>query len=140
MNLRCIECGEAYDACETRTRCECGGLLEVELAPPSVTRDVFDDRLGTLDHPLRSGVWRFRELMPDFPDDVIVSKPEGNTNLYHDRRIDAFAGVEVWSKHEGENPTGSFKDRGMTAGVSHAKWVGASMVACASTGNTSASV
>jgi threonine synthase len=115
-------------------------LLEVELAQVPVTRETFDSRLGALDHPLRSGVWRFRELMPDFPDDVIVSKPEGNTNLYHDGRLDDFAGVEVWFKHEGENPTGSFKDRGMTVGVSHAKWVGASIVACASTGNTSAAV
>ena len=140
MRLRCIECGNTYDPRDTRTACECGGLLEVELAVPAISRGTFDGRLGALDHPLRSGVWRFRELMPDFPDDVIVSKPEGNTNLYHDNRLDDFAGVEVWFKHEGENPTGSFKDRGMTVGVSHAKWVGASIVACASTGNTSASV
>jgi len=115
-------------------------LLEVELAISTVTRTTFDDRLGSVDHPLRSGVWRFRELMPDFPDDVIVSKPEGNTNLYHDARLSDFAGVDVWFKHEGENPTGSFKDRGMTVGMSHARWTGATMVACASTGNTSASV
>lgn len=140
MKLRCIECGTTYEPRDTRTACACGGLLEVELAPFSVTRETFDDRLGALDHPLRSGVWRFRELMPDFPDDVIVSKPEGNTNLYHDNRLNDFAGVEVWFKHEGENPTGSFKDRGMTVGISHARWVGASIVACASTGNTSASV
>lgn len=78
--------------------------------------------------------------MPDFPDDVIVSKPEGNTNLYHDQRLSDFAGTDVWFKHEGENPTGSFKDRGMTVGISHARWTGATMVACASTGNTSAAV
>ncbi|MEX1157756.1 MAG: threonine synthase [Thermomicrobiales bacterium] len=140
MKLRCIECGRIFEARETRTACECGGLLEVELAAASVDRATLDGRLGALDHPLRSGVWRFRELMPDFPDETVVSKPEGNTNLYHDNRLDDFAGVEVWFKHEGENPTGSFKDRGMTVGVSHAKWVGASIVACASTGNTSASV
>src|SRR5690606_27736919 len=58
----------------------------------------------------------------------------------HDPRLDDVAGVEVWFKHEGENPTGSFKDRGMTVGISHARWIGASVVACASTGNTSASV
>jgi threonine synthase len=115
-------------------------LLEVELAIPPVTRETFDSRLGSIEHPLRSGVWRFRELMPDFPDDAIVSKPEGNTNLYHDARLSEFAGVDVWFKHEGENPTGSFKDRGMTVGISHARWIGASMVACASTGNTSAAV
>ncbi len=85
MKLRCIQCGTTYEPRDTRTACECGGLLEVELAPASLTRETFDDRLGALDHPLRSGVWRFRELMPDFPDEVIVSKPEGNTNLYHDQ-------------------------------------------------------
>lgn len=105
-----------------------------------MTRSDFDGRLGTLDHPLRSGVWRFRELMPSLPDAAIVSKPEGNTNLYHDPRLSDYAGVDVWLKHEGENPTGSFKDRGMTVGISHARWTGATMVACASTGNTSASV
>lgn len=140
MKLRCIECGRAFAPEEVRTSCQCGGLLEVELAIPPITRELFDGRLGALDHPLRSGVWRFRELMPTIPDDVIVSKPEGNTNLYNDRRLSDFAGVEVWFKHEGENPTGSFKDRGMTVGVSHARWTGATMVACASTGNTSASV
>lgn len=140
MNLRCIDCSETLDARSTATRCTCGGLLEVELEAQPVSRELFDGRLGELDHPLRSGVWRFRELMPDFPDDVIVSKPEGNTNLYHDGRLNDFAGTDVWFKHEGENPTGSFKDRGMTAGISHAAWTGATMVACASTGNTSASV
>ena len=117
-----------------------GGLLEVELDIPQLSTDLFDGRLGSLAHPLRSGVWRYRELMPPFPDDVIVSRPEGNTNLYHDPRLDDVAGTEVWFKHEGENPTGSFKDRGMTVGVSHARWIGAAVVACASTGNTSASV
>ena len=140
MQLRCIECGAVLDPRSTATRCECGGLLEVELEPKSVSRELFDERLGAIDHPVRSGVWRFRELMPDFPDDVIVSKPEGNTNLYHDQRLNDLAGTEVWFKHEGENPTGSFKDRGMTAGISHAALTGATMVACASTGNTSASV
>jgi threonine synthase len=115
-------------------------LLEVELSLQPVERGTFDRRLGALSHPLRSGVWRFREMLPDFPDDAIVSKPEGNTNLYHDQRLSDYAATEVWFKHEGENPTGSFKDRGMTAGMSHARWVGATMVACASTGNTSASV
>ena len=140
MRLRSIEHGTVYPPESARLADDDGGLLEVELDIPRLSRDVFDARLGALDHPLRSGVWRYRELMPDFPTDVIVSKPEGNTNLYHDPRLDDVAGVEVWFKHEGENPTGSFKDRGMTVGISHARWIGASVVACASTGNTSASV
>lgn len=140
MELRCIECGHIWPGRSTINRCECGGLLEVELAVPQVTRATLDARRGTNDPVLRSGVWRYRELLPAFPDDAIISKPEGNTNLYHDQRLSDFAGVDVRFKHEGENPTGSFKDRGMTAGASHARWIGASIVACASTGNTSASV
>ncbi|MEZ4520272.1 MAG: threonine synthase [Thermomicrobiales bacterium] len=140
MKLRSIERGTLYPADTQQVADDQGGLLEVDLDIPPVSRDLFDERLGSLDPPLRSGVWRFRELLPNFPDDVIVSRPEGNTNLYQDARLDDIAGTEVWFKHEGENPTGSFKDRGMTVGVSHARWIGASVVACASTGNTSASV
>lgn len=139
MQLRCIESGATYDPRETRTASETGGLLEVELELGPLSREQFDLRLGSLDHPLRSGVWRFRELMPTIPDDAIVSRPEGNTNLYHDPRLNDVAGTDIWFKHEGENPTGSFKDRGMTVGMSHAVWSGARIVACASTGNTSAS-
>ncbi len=100
-----------------------------------------------------SGVWRYRELILPLPPSMIASRPEGNTSLYPvglencgdgregHRRIGQFAGMErLFLKHEGENPTGSFKDRGMTAGVSMAKASGARAVACASTGNTSASL
>src|ERR1700730_2498431 len=100
-----------------------------------------------------SGVWRYRELILPLPDQYIVSRPEGNTALYPvgiencgdgrpgHRTIGDYAGVErLFLKHEGENPTGSFKDRGMTVGVSMARYIGARAVACASTGNTSASL
>lgn len=140
VKLRSVEHGTTYPANSQQVVDEHGGLLEVELDIGPLSTDLFDGRLGILGAPLRSGVWRFRELMPDFPDEVVVSRPEGNTNLYRDARLDDLAGVQVWFKHEGENPTGSFKDRGMTVGVSHARWIGASVVACASTGNTSASV
>lgn len=140
MQLRSIATGETFPASDVRLADSGGGLLEVDLGPVTITRAVLDARLGSLDAPIRSGVWRYRELMPGFPDDAIVSKPEGNTNLYHEQALSDVAGVEVWFKHEGENPTGSFKDRGMTVGVSHARWTGARVVACASTGNTSASV
>jgi threonine synthase len=88
-------------------------------------------------------------MLPPFPDPHIVSRPEGNTNLYQVgagergglKRIGEYAGLEWLAlKHEGENPTGSFKDRGMTVGVSQAVRTGARAVACASTGNTSASL
>ena len=140
MELRSIATGERFPANETRLADSGGGLLEVDLGTVTIARATLDDRLGAIDHPLRSGVWRYRELMPSFPDEVIVSKPEGNTNLYHEQSLSDLAGTDVWFKHEGENPTGSFKDRGMTVGVSHARWIGARVVACASTGNTSASV
>jgi threonine synthase len=140
VDLRCIECGRAWPGRSTINQCACGGLLDVQIPVRPLDRSALDARLGTRDPILRSGVWRFRELLPAFPDDVIVTKPEGNTNLYSDPRLSDFAGVDVWFKHEGENPTGSFKDRGMTAGISHARWLGATVVACASTGNTSASV
>jgi threonine synthase len=87
-----------------------------------------------------SGVWRFRELL--LPGrGPIVSHPEGNTALYRRDAVSAWVGVgDLALKHEGENPTGSFKDRGMTVAVSQALRAGATAVACASTGNTSASM
>ena len=92
--------------------------------------------------PYNSGVWRFKELVyPGIDDAAIVSRMEGNTNLYEVPRVAAFAGVDtLFLKHEGENPTGSFKDRGMTTGVTQANILGMERVACASTGNTSASM
>jgi len=92
--------------------------------------------------PYSSGVWRYKELVyPGIDDDSIVSRMEGNTNLYELPRVAAFAGVDtLFLKHEGENPTGSFKDRGMTTGVTQARILGMERVACASTGNTSASM
>ena len=88
-----------------------------------------------------SGVWRYQALLPNLPEDAIVSRAEGRTPIYWDDRIAAYAGLRrIGLKHEGQNPTASFKDRGMTVGVSHAKAVGAKIVACASTGNTSASL
>jgi len=140
--LRCIECGREYPAHEVRNRCDCGGLLDIDLGITSpLSTELFDRRLGGRQRLDRSGVWRFRELLPAIPDDAIVTKPEGNTNLYDIDSLARWAGVErLVLKHEGENPTGSFKDRGMTVAASHAKWTGAQIVACASTGNTSASV
>jgi threonine synthase len=102
---------------------------------------LFSDRMVNWHGRDASGVWRYRELLPDFDDAHIVTRPEGSTNLYDAPTIAQWAGVDqLWLKHEGENPTGSFKDRGMTVATSHAMKVGARMVACASTGNTSASV
>jgi threonine synthase len=128
---------------------QCGGLLVAEHRDPAVAgaalRGLFDDRAraAALGRSAleRSGVWRFRELvLPDAGTDA-VSHPEGNTPLLERGALAAYAGVNaLMVKHEGHNPTGSFKDRGMTVALTQARRVGARAVACASTGNTSASL
>src|SRR5438270_13123341 len=81
----CAECGERYSIDEIRYRCECGAPLEITTEGELVvapTRELFEGRLGERRLPAASGVWRFRELLPPFADEYIVSRPEGNTNLY----------------------------------------------------------
>lgn len=143
--LQCMDCEHQYPVDRVMYTCEaCGGLLDVihDFDGVDLTRDLFDSRLGSLDAPYNSGVWRFKELInPGVSDDYIVSRPEGNTGLYYVPGLAQFAGVEtLYLKHEGENPTGSFKDRGMTTGVTQANALAMTRVACASTGNTSSSL
>ncbi|HUG52524.1 MAG TPA: threonine synthase [Vicinamibacteria bacterium] len=142
--LACITCGATYGVDEVRTACACGGLLSVERPEGWASRvgpGVFDSRLGSRADVDRSGVWRFREAVRDLPPEALVTHPEGSTRLYARAALSAWAGVDrLLFKHEGENPTGSFKDRGMAAGITQAMRVGARAVACASTGNTSASL
>jgi threonine synthase len=139
--FRCIRCGREYEPGSV-FRCECGGLLEVVHEPMRWDRHVVDSRLCPMGVPYSSGVWRFKELIhPGIAANMIVTRPEGNTNVYHRKSVSDYAGVaKLGMKHEGENPTGSFKDRGMTVAVSEAVRQGAKAVACASTGNTSASM
>ncbi len=140
--LRCDRCGGEREATGSPGRCDCGGLFTVVSTPrPGVAVSVFDARLGTWEPHDRSGVWRYREWLPPLPLSTVVTRPEGNTNLYGHPHVSSWTGCEdLLLKHEGENPTGSFKDRGMTVAVSHARAVGALAVACASTGNTAAAV
>lgn len=140
--LICAACQTAYDGLEVRYRCECGGTLDVAHDPPEgLSTGLFDARRASNDPLDRSGVWRFRELILPLAREHVVTKPEGNTNLYHAPQVAEYVGLErLRLKHEGENPTASFKDRGMTAGVSVARRLGMQRVACASTGNTSASM
>jgi threonine synthase len=143
--LRCIRCAASYPLDEVRYACDCGGLLDVchplTALRGEVSRDLFDGRLGQQAPPYASGVWRFKELILPATDREIVSRPEGNTPLYASERLSRWVGLpHLYLKHEGENPTGSFKDRGMTVGVTQAKRLGCRAVACASTGNTSASL
>ena len=150
ITLRCIRCSNIYPPHQIRYLCDCGGLLDVwhdlETLRPDVNRQLFDNRMSSIPGPrvnpiINSGVWRYREIILPAPTDMIVSRPEGNTPLYEHNRVSAWLGTQnFFLKHEGENPTGSFKDRGMTVGVTQAKIMGAKAVACASTGNTSASL
>lgn len=143
--LQCLMCNAHYPADDPRTLCDCGGLLDVahDLAAlrGSVSRQLFDSRRGEWSLPYVSGVWRYRELILPVEEAAIVSRPEGNTPLYRSPRLSRWTGIDdLRLKHEGENPTGSFKDRGMTVAVTQAVRLGAQAVACASTGNTSASM
>ncbi len=145
FHLRAVATGETYAADAVRYRADDGGLLEVALdhsaLDASRMRQVLQDRLAHRGGVTSSGVWRYREFLPPIPDDCVVTRREGNTPMYESEHLASFTGVEgVRVKHEGCNPTGSFKDRGMTCGVSAAKWLGQRSVACASTGNTSASM
>jgi threonine synthase len=142
-----MDCARQYPITEVIYTCtDCGGLLDLvhdlDHMRGRITRETFDQRLGSLDSPYFSGVWRYKELIyPDVDEALIVTRPEGNTNLYRLPKLAQWAGVDrLYFKHEGENPTGSFKDRGMTGGVTQARVLGMKRVACASTGNTSASL
>jgi threonine synthase len=154
--LRCFGCGSRIAGTEAQPdfRCAvCGDLFEVEY--PGWGQRQGNDRpnAGALKWLWRerrcspealdnSGVWRFRELLPileSFGDAVTLR--EGNTPLYHLTRASKALGIDqLFAKHQGMNPTGSFKDTGMTAAMSVAKERGFEWVACASTGNTSASM
>jgi len=141
--VRCMACGADWPGDRALTSCPtCGGLLDV-VTP--ITGPIDPQRIGAglQGEIAHSGVWRYRQLLPAIPDGAVVTRWEGHTPLYRDDRLAAWAGLDadlVRIKHEGHNPTASFKDRGMTVGISHAKGVGARIVACASTGNTSASL
>ena len=139
------------EARDTAARCpKCGGLLSLTYPAPAERGDALRARFAarngrTATEPASldaSGVWRYRELvLPDVRASDVVTHPEGNTPLLRRESVARWCGVDaLHMKHEGENPTGSFKDRGMTVAVTQARRVSASAVACASTGNTSASL
>jgi threonine synthase len=142
---RCASCGSLFSDTDASPVCaSCGGLLEIVHAPPVLRgaelRALFAARRADGSDG-GSGVWRYREIVLPDAGAHIVSHPEGNTPLLSRARVSAWSGVDgLLLKHEGHNPTGSFKDRGMTVGVTQARRLGARAVACASTGNTSASL
>lgn len=144
-HLACVDCATTFPGLDPRYRCDCGGTLDVvhdlrALAGRLTTREL-DRRRGSAAAEDRSGVWRFRELILPVDPGGLVTRGEGNTPLYDSASVSDYAGLDSFRlKHEGENPTGSFKDRGMTVGVTVARLQGMQRVACASTGNTSASM
>ena len=148
MYLRCsvTQCGAELDLHDRALACpRCGDLLEVvvdkvALDPPALKRQWRERRLSCDPRDV-SGVWRFRDFLPAYPADTVMTLGEGNTALVRGIRTAQFAGLRnLWFKHLGWNPTGSFKDLGMTVGMTEAKFVGTKAVGCASTGNTSASL
>jgi len=138
FQMRCIECGKVHDMSRPAYACSsCGNLLEVRM---DVAEAV--ERLSRVD--LRSrpvSVWRYRELLPLATGAQVFTMNEGGTPLFKCRRLGEKLGLKnLHIKFDGMNPTGSFKDRGMTVGISKAKELGMKTVTCASTGNTSASL
>ena len=123
----------------------CGGLLEARTELPhdhAATLEFTWRNRRTSNHPIdQSGVWRYRELLPPFAPVHITTLREGQTPLLTAPRSAEYAGLDALTfKHQGFNPTGSFKDNGMTCGVAQARKLGMTRVACVSTGNTSASM
>ena len=146
---RCItpDCRADYKIDDRLYVCpRCGGLLDIERTDaiaidPAALRELWRARLTSRDARDRSGVWRFREFLPFDDEDPIVTLAEGNTPLYDAPRSADYCGLrQLQLKHQGNNPTGSFKDTGMTVAVTQARKLGARLVACASTGNTAASL
>jgi len=154
--LRCFGCGTrlAGEGVGADFRCAiCGDLFEVEYPGwlerrghdrpnPGALKWLWRERRCSCESLDHSGVWRFRELLPILENfGHAVTLREGNTPLYHLTRAARALGLDqLYAKHQGLNPTGSFKDTGMTAALSVAKERGFEWVACASTGNTSASM
>ncbi len=148
---RCIapHCGKTYSVAEALTACSgCGGLLDVDydwerLTPPRRLKEL-EARWSQRQNPACfSGVWRFHALLPFAAEERLVTVGEGQTLLQNALALAPYVGLQpegLFLQYEGMNPSGSFKDNGMAAAFTHARMIGAKRAACASTGNTSASL
>lgn len=137
--LECIDCHEKYNPDIIIYLCKkCGGLLEVKYDIEKVKTNIGRPPIWS-DRTL--SVWKYKEILPFSSWNRIITLNEGNTKLHKCTRLNKILGIEkLYVKNEGENPTGSFKDRGMTVGVMKSIEYGVTTVVCASTGNTSASL
>ena len=150
FQFRCIGCGHMSDAAGQDFRCaDCGDLLEITYpywkdARPDAAqvKFIWQDRKVSSSAVDLSGVWRFRDVLPLLEKaEEVVTLQEGNTPVYGLPQCARITGVlRLFAKHQGMNPTGSFKDTGMTVAATFARRAGFHWVACASTGNTSASM
>ncbi|HWJ46766.1 MAG TPA: threonine synthase [Candidatus Udaeobacter sp.] len=150
FRFRCIACGDLSDAASQDFRCsDCGDLLEItyptwEKKKPDAEKlkSTWQSRRLSSNPVDLSGVWRYRDLLPGLDEErQVITLREGNTPLYELPQCARITGVpHLLAKHQGMNPTGSFKDAGMTVAATFARRAGFRWVACASTGNTSASM
>src|ERR1700723_1157410 len=150
FRFRCIGCGDLRESASQNFRCpQCKDLLEIiypqgkeSSFDPTKLKSTWRNRRLSSEPIDQSGVWRFRELLPALESDQqAITLGEGNTPLYELPQCARITGVPpLFAKHQGMNPTGSFKDTGMTVAASFARQAGFRWVACASTGNTSASM
>ncbi|MHB1048701.1 MAG: threonine synthase [Bacteroidota bacterium] len=148
--LKSISSGKEYPLDDVRFTADNGELLDVIhdfdaiKSRHKISKEYFFKKKSVINDQPAGGVWHFKELvLPDIHNDYVVSKQEGNTRLYRSKKVSAWLGLKYdkfYLKHEGENPTGSFKDRGMTVAITMAKNLKQKAVTCASTGNTSASL
>ena len=141
-DFRCPQCNGLYEVIYPWSEGAGPAASQVRLPNPGGMRHLWQERKTSTLAVDQSGVWRFRELLPIVSSvDRVVTLLEGNTPLYEMPRCADIAGVDwLFAKHQGMNPTGSFKDTGMTAALSVAVERGFQWVACASTGNTSAAM
>lgn len=148
---KCIaaSCGATFELDQALVACpHCGNLVDVDyewdrLSVPAKL-STFEEHWQKRHDPVRfSGVWRFHELMPYASQDLLVTIGEGQTLLQPADQVGKYVGLDpghLYLQYEGMNPSGSFKDNGMCAAFTHARAIGAKRAACASTGNTSASL
>lgn len=149
FHFRCIGCGDLSDTAGGNFRCaQCGDLLEIvypkkeDNPSAQALKSTWCQRRLSRSPIDLSGVWRFREVLPALEEgQQVITLREGNTPLYELPQCARLTGVSrLFAKHQGMNPTGSFKDAGMTVAATFARRAGFRWVACASTGNTSASM